>query len=168
VHRRKLDDLAKKEGSRTHPLVTVDACCGVAPLSSSRQKQTALQTAIAKSPNRWLDPTFQQPRGAALAPSTRSNSFPGQGNSYSAEKLASFCFEWLADGNSFALYTARRSGAQRGAPKNNFGQRFSWAPLAFSVRRVGPPPPSLLLMPALPRPVRQSPPAAAAVPRLPV
>jgi len=32
---------------------------------------------------------------------------------------------------------ARRSGAQRGALENNFGQRFSWAPLAFNFPQPG-------------------------------
>ena len=31
-----------------------------------------------------------------------------------------------------ATFHGRRSGAQRGALENNFGQRFSWAPLAIS------------------------------------
>jgi hypothetical protein len=33
------------------------------------------------------------------------------------------------------MLDGRRSGAQRGALENNFGQRFSWAPLAFSARQ---------------------------------
>src|SRR5437870_5555805 len=43
-----------------------------------------------------------------------------------------FILNDLPDGTLCALGKARRSGAQRGAPENNFGQRFSWAPLAFS------------------------------------
>jgi hypothetical protein len=48
------------------------------------------------------------------------------------QKLASVYFEGLADGLSLAIRKGRRSGAQRGVPENNFGQRFSWTPLAFT------------------------------------
>ena len=35
------------------------------------------------------------------------------------------CFQRFADGTLVALEKGRRSGAQRGASENNFGQRFS-------------------------------------------
>jgi hypothetical protein len=50
------------------------------------------------------------------------------GNSYRVKSRHDVCFERFADGTLFAYNNARRSGAQRGAPENNFGQRFSWAP----------------------------------------
>ena len=41
------------------------------------------------------------------------------------------CFQWFGNGKAGAKSSIRRSGAQRGALENNFGQRFSWAPLAY-------------------------------------
>src|SRR6266536_3573498 len=41
-------------------------------------------------------------------------------------------FGILAERIGLLPFSNRRSGAQRGALENNFGQRFSWAPLAFS------------------------------------
>jgi hypothetical protein len=55
----------------------------------------------------------------------RSNSFPLEGNSYRAAYLIALYFYEVTNGMPFALYENRRSGAQRGAPENNFGQRFS-------------------------------------------
>ena len=63
--------------------------------------------------------------GPALAEIARSNSFSGPRNSYSRDHPGSPCFERFTDGMRFALSQNRRSGAQRGASENNFGQRFS-------------------------------------------
>jgi hypothetical protein len=76
------------------------------------------------------DGTFQQAFGPADAFIHWSNSFQGPRNSYKAAQIVSFYFEEFADGIPHATRENRRSGAQRGAPENNFGQRFSWAPLA--------------------------------------
>jgi len=75
-----------------------------------------------------------------LLPKFRSKSFLRPGNSYQTGKFADFYFERLADGMPHALAPRRRSGAQRGAPGNNFGQRFSWAPLAFVSGSIRHPP----------------------------
>src|SRR5258708_39283410 len=61
-----------------------------------------------------------------------SNSFRLNGNSYRGRSTAHSYFQPLANGKKGAILLGRRSGAQRGALENNFGQRFSWAPLAFS------------------------------------
>jgi hypothetical protein len=76
------------------------------------------------------DATFQQAGGHAVASFDRSNSFPVPAQFLPSQKVSRFYFEGLADGTLVALFLNRRSGAQRGAPENNFGQRFSWAPLA--------------------------------------
>jgi hypothetical protein len=55
--------------------------------------------------------------------------------------LRLFILKGLENGTPHALFHNRRSGAQRGAPENNFGQRFSWAPLAIFVKDSGKAPP---------------------------
>jgi hypothetical protein len=51
-----------------------------------------------------------------------------------------FILNGLQNGTPHAVTHSRRSGAQRGAPENNFGQRFSWAPLAiFAHQHLGSP-----------------------------
>jgi hypothetical protein len=77
-----------------------------------------------------LDGTFQQGCGSAVALFNRSNSFIVGAQFLPSQNVARLYFEGLADGTRHALLENRRSGAQRGAPENNFGQRFSWAPLA--------------------------------------
>jgi hypothetical protein len=48
-------------------------------------------------------------------------------------------FQRFADGTLVALEKGRRSGAQRGASENNFGQRFSVStPCLFSPMRLNP------------------------------
>jgi hypothetical protein len=69
-------------------------------------------------------------------------SFPTQGNSYRGPNPGFVYFEGLENGIRHALSHGRRSGAQRGAPENNFGQRFSWAPLAISSNHSKAPPPN--------------------------
>jgi hypothetical protein len=56
-----------------------------------------------------------------------------------------FILKGLENGTPHALSHSRRSGAQRGAPENNFGQRFSWAPLAIFVKDSGKAPPQLAI-----------------------
>jgi hypothetical protein len=77
-----------------------------------------------------LDGTFQQACGSEVASFHRSNSFIVGAQFLPSQNVARLYFEGLADGTRHALLENRRSGAQRGAPENNFGQRFSWAPLA--------------------------------------
>jgi hypothetical protein len=61
-----------------------------------------------------------------------SNSFRPSAIPTSRQLWITSIFQLLAIGQEHAMFDARRSGAQRGALENNFGQRFSWAPLAFS------------------------------------
>src|ERR1700737_3945184 len=70
--------------------------------------------------------------GPFLALGTRRKTFPAGSNSYRVQSSQPLFFQGLTDGTVCALGKGRRSGAQRGAPENNFGQRFSWAPLANS------------------------------------
>jgi hypothetical protein len=55
----------------------------------------------------------------------RRKSFLRAGNSYRAGNIVPFILRYLRDGTPLALEKVRRSGAQRGASENNFGQRFS-------------------------------------------
>jgi hypothetical protein len=66
----------------------------------------------------------------------RSKSFPLPCNSYKAGKTCVLYFYALADGLWLALYENRRSGAQRGASENNFGQRFSVSTPCLSPNRL--------------------------------
>jgi hypothetical protein len=87
---------------------------------------------------------FNNPDGSNLALHTRSKLFPRHGNSYRAKKLLTPYFQSFTDGIRLALYIARRSGAQRGASENNFGQRFSVStPCIFPSARQPFPPPHL-------------------------
>ena len=47
--------------------------------------------------------------------------------------FASVCFQRVKDGTLLALVENRRSGAQRGASENNFGQRFSVSTPCFTL-----------------------------------
>ncbi len=93
-----------------------------------------------------LDPRHQlfsrSPSLALQLPKlVRSNSFPGPRNSYPGNRSGSSYFERFTDGMRFAISQNRRSGAQRGASENNFGQRFSVSTPCFScsVRQPSPP-----------------------------
>ena len=55
----------------------------------------------------------------------RGKTFPGAGNYYRAENIVIVCFEAFALRHPSCFRKDRRSGAQRGASENNFGQRFS-------------------------------------------
>jgi len=55
----------------------------------------------------------------------RGKTFPGAGNYYRAENIVIVCFEAFALRHPSCFRKNRRSGAQRGASENNFGQRFS-------------------------------------------
>jgi hypothetical protein len=68
---------------------------------------------------------FEVQVGPWLATEARRKSFLGAGNSYRAGNRVPFILKRLRDGTPFALGKGRRSGAQRGASENNFGQRFS-------------------------------------------
>ncbi len=73
-----------------------------------------------------------------------------------------FVLKGLQNGIPHALSHGRRSGAQRGAPENNFGQRFSWAPLAISGKQILQ---SLARTNYRPNPGSENPVALAAIPR---
>jgi len=90
-----------------------------------------------------------------LPKALRSNSFPDPRNSYPDNHPGSSCFEWFTDGKRFALSRNRRSGAQRGASENNFGQRFSVStPCSSSDRPTALPAVTLRKMRASLRPAR--------------
>jgi hypothetical protein len=78
---------------------------------------------------------FQQPLGPSVARFSRSSSFFVIGKSYKGLKLAAMCFQCFKDGTLLALVKNRRSGAQRGASENNFGQRFSVSTPCFTLPR---------------------------------
>jgi hypothetical protein len=50
------------------------------------------------------------------------------------------CFQCFKDGTLLALVKNRRSGAQRGASENNFGQRFSVSTPCFTFPSARPSP----------------------------
>ena len=54
-------------------------------------------------------------------------------------------FQGFTDGTLLATFRNRRSGAQRGASENNFGQRFSVSTPCFFSRRTSALPPNPLL-----------------------
>jgi len=75
----------------------------------------------------------------------RSNSFSVLGKSYKGRRFPLIYFQSLKDGTLHALVENRRSGAQRGASENNFGQRFSVStPCLDSPKLRQPSPPSYL------------------------
>ncbi|HKV81896.1 MAG TPA: hypothetical protein VJP02_27360, partial [Candidatus Sulfotelmatobacter sp.] len=55
----------------------------------------------------------------------RSKTFRVESNSYNEPNQIAVRFQSLRNGALLALTKTRRSGAQRGASENNFGQRFS-------------------------------------------
>jgi len=63
-----------------------------------------------------------------------SNSFPPGCNSYQGRSRTTPCFQPLTNGKPVAILQPRRSGAQRGALENNFGQRFSLGAPCISFR----------------------------------
>src|SRR5258708_4964328 len=77
----------------------------------------------------WQISTRRRPISCLTA---RRKTFPAGSNSYRVQPAQPSFYQWFTDGTVCALGKGRRSGAQRGAPENNFGQRFSWAPLAIS------------------------------------
>jgi hypothetical protein len=74
----------------------------------------------------------------------RSKTFRVESNSYNWPNQIAIRFQSLRNGGVLALTETRRSGAQRGASENNFGQRFSVSTPCFSLVSDGPPPPSFL------------------------
>lgn len=72
-----------------------------------------------------LPALFSTAVGPVVALGPRSNSFPVVCKSYKELELRRLYFQRFADGTLVALEKGRRSGAQRGASENNFGQRFS-------------------------------------------
>src|SRR6202034_4420043 len=71
----------------------------------------------------------------------RSNSFSVLGKSYKGRRFPLIYFQSLKDGTLHALVENRRSGAQRGASENNFGQRFSVSTPCLDSPKVPPPSP---------------------------
>jgi len=71
----------------------------------------------APSPSDRLAPLLQHPE--------RSKTFRVESNSYNEPNQIGLLFQSLTNGWLLALSSGRRSGAQRGASENNFGQRFS-------------------------------------------
>ena len=61
----------------------------------------------------------------------RGKTFPGAGNYYRAENIVIVSFEAFALRHPSCFRKNRRSGAQRGASENNFGQRFSLSTPCF-------------------------------------
>ena len=78
--------------------------------------------------------------GPLVAFRCRSKSFPVAGNYYRRAMPARTCFQRFRNGKVLALWKSRRSGAQRGASENNFGQRFSVSTPCFW-RELGRPSP---------------------------
>ena len=72
-----------------------------------------------------LPAAFSTAVGPVVASLLRSNSFPFLGKSYKESPIGRLYFQSVGDGTLVALGKGRRSGAQRGASENNFGQRFS-------------------------------------------
>ena len=72
----------------------------------------------------------------------RSKTFRVESNSYNSPITMSIVFQSLRNGRVLALTRNRRSGAQRGASENNFGQRFSVRTPCFISRLGWPSPPS--------------------------
>ncbi len=68
---------------------------------------------------------FSTALGPLVAYGPKSKSFPVVCKSYKEPEVRHLCFQQVADGTLVALVKGRRSGAQRGASENNFGQRFS-------------------------------------------
>jgi hypothetical protein len=88
--------------------------------------------------------TFED--GPFLASSARSKTFRVESNSYNEPNQIAMGFQSLRNGGVLALTETRRSGAQRGASENNFGQRFSVStPCFLSSRTALTPPPPLSL-----------------------
>jgi hypothetical protein len=70
----------------------------------------------------------------------RSKTFRVESNSYREPNQIGTLFQLLTNGLVLALPNARRSGAQRGASENNFGQRFSVSTPCFFARLGWPSP----------------------------
>jgi len=85
---------------------------------------------------------LQQPPRPIARPGARSKSFRGSAIPTELKISSPFILKNLRDGTPLALVKARRSGAQRGASENNFGQRFSVSTPCFCllVRRSSLPP----------------------------
>src|SRR5436853_7458314 len=70
----------------------------------------------------------------------RSKTFRVESNSYNELNQIATRFQALRNGGVLALTGTRRSGAQRGASENNFGQRFSVStPCFMCATPVSPP-----------------------------
>jgi hypothetical protein len=90
------------------------------------QKQTALPP---KPAPRW---DFNKRFGKARAQyPLESNSFPLGSKSYSLKALAAIYFQRLAIGRGDATQCPDEVARNGALSRINFGQRFSWAPLAF-------------------------------------
>jgi hypothetical protein len=83
--------------------------------------------------------TFED--GPVFAPPARSKTFRVESNSYNDPNQIAVHFQSLRNGGFLALTENRRSGAQRGASENNFGQRFSVSTPCF-ISRLGWPSPN--------------------------
>src|SRR5437879_13514221 len=70
----------------------------------------------------------------------RSKTFRVESNSYNELNQIATRFQALRNGGVLALTGTRRSGAQRGASENNFGQRFSVSTPCFISRPRWPSP----------------------------
>jgi len=79
--------------------------------------------------------------GPSLARAPRSKTFRVESNSYNELNQIATRFQALRNGGVLALTGTRRSGAQRGASENNFGQRFSVSTPCF-ISRLGWPSPN--------------------------
>jgi hypothetical protein len=88
------------------------------------------------------DEVARQRNGAFLLPVAmapflpylqRSKTFRVESNSYNEPTKIAARFQSLRNGGVLALTENRRSGAQRGASENNFGQRFSVSTPCFNL-----------------------------------
>ena len=120
----------KRKPRHQHRLFSTSPPWGVA-LESERVGWTLLSVQVL---------TLPLPSVASIR---RSNSFPAPRNSYRGELRSCADSEPFTDGMTFATGKGRRSGAQRGASENNFGQRFSVStPCFFSKPTKQPSPPT--------------------------
>jgi hypothetical protein len=75
---------------------------------------------------------FPQGFGMARAPTgNQRKSFSRTGNSYPIMDFSLHCFQPLGNGSGGALPIADEVARNGALQRKNFGQRFSWAPLAF-------------------------------------
>jgi len=80
--------------------------------------------------------TLESRNGLCLAFEERSKSFAAKAIPTAGFNRMHVSFQHVKNGRVLALYRNRRSGAQRGASENNFGQRFSVSTPCFSRSRM--------------------------------